>query len=148
MAFFPAPKDRFSQRLKELEKEARVLRADIRKVARAVSQPGEPGPLPALKSRHFDPPPASPLAAPSAELAAFTMPGRDAPPPDTEALVAGGDGIVRGLDKGRFINYFATGSFIPTRVVRQERNLQRNKAIFMLVVVVVVAFIVIKLVFF
>ena len=46
----------------------------------------------------------------------------------------------------RFFNFFARGSFEGSLPLRQEKRVQRNKAIFMLAVVAVVAFVVFKLV--
>ena len=47
----------------------------------------------------------------------------------------------------RFANYFSSGGFLGGRPMKQEKSVQRNKAVFMLVVVIVVAFSVFRLVF-
>jgi hypothetical protein len=46
----------------------------------------------------------------------------------------------------RFASYFATGGFKSPMPGRQERAVQRNKAIFMLILVVIAAYIVFHLV--
>lgn len=48
-------------------------------------------------------------------------------------------------DKRRFANYFS-GSLLGARPVREERRLQRNRAIVMLIVVAIVAYVVYSLV--
>ena len=47
----------------------------------------------------------------------------------------------------RFANYFSSGGFLGGRPMKQEKSVQRNKAVFMLVVVIIVAFSVFRLVF-
>ena len=47
----------------------------------------------------------------------------------------------------RFANYFSSGGFLGGRPMKQEKSVQRNKAVFMIVVVVIVAFSVFRLVF-
>lgn len=46
----------------------------------------------------------------------------------------------------RFANYFSSGNFLGGRPMKQEKSVQRNKAVFMILVVIVVAFIVFRLV--
>jgi hypothetical protein len=46
----------------------------------------------------------------------------------------------------RFANYFSSGNFLGGRPMKQEKSVQRNKAVFMIVVVIVVAFSVFRLV--
>ena len=38
----------------------------------------------------------------------------------------------------RFANYFSSGNFLGGRPMKQEKSVQRNKAVFMIVVVIVV----------
>ena len=45
----------------------------------------------------------------------------------------------------RFANYFSSGGFLGGRPMKQEKSVQRNKAVFMIVVVIVVAFSVFRL---
>ena len=45
----------------------------------------------------------------------------------------------------RFANYFSSGNFLGGRPMKQEKSVQRNKAVFMVVVVIVVAFSVFRL---
>ena len=51
-------------------------------------------------------------------------------------------------DDNRFARYFATGSLMGGQPLKQEKSIQRNKAIFMILFVSMLAFIVFKLIFF
>jgi hypothetical protein len=54
----------------------------------------------------------------------------------------------RGFEKNeRFASYLASGSFGKARPLSKERKLQRNKAIFMLIVVLLLAFVLYKALF-
>ena len=46
----------------------------------------------------------------------------------------------------RFAQYFSSGNFLGGRPLRQEKSVQRNKAVFMIVVVIIFAFSVFRLV--
>ncbi len=48
----------------------------------------------------------------------------------------------------RFMNYFTSGSFSPAVVTRQDRRQQRNKAIFMVIVVLFAALVIARMLFF
>ena len=50
-------------------------------------------------------------------------------------------------DSGRFANYFASGSFGRNRPMAQEKKVQRNKAVFMLIFVLLFGSILVKLIF-
>lgn len=47
----------------------------------------------------------------------------------------------------RFANYFSSGSFGKTRPLGYEKRLQRNKAIFMVIFVVIVAYVMYRVFF-
>ena len=50
------------------------------------------------------------------------------------------------ISDNRLAKYLASGSFMDTRPLRQEKSVQRNKAIFMVLFVVMVAYVVMRLV--
>ena len=167
-------KSSLERRLKELKKESELVRDDIKALSKAVKNPDE-GSLPRLKSlRHEDrrvPPPTrkDPVLtpreppkpepkptgaggelfdwAPRAEQLdrqAAGMPpkviGQSLPGP------AGGPKNKAVMKDQRFANYFSSGNFLGGRPMKQEKSVQRNKAVFMIVVVIVVAFSVFRLV--
>lgn len=59
------------------------------------------------------------------------------------------DGLVpsslRKTRNPRFSNYFSAGSIVAARPLRQEKSIQRNKAIFMVIFVAIVGFLVFRL---
>lgn len=63
------------------------------------------------------------------------------PPP-----VAAGD-LPDTDEKRRFANYFSSGPFLPGRPLKGERHTQRNRAIAMIAVVVVLAYILYRVIF-
>ncbi len=135
------------RRLRELEEEERALQQHLKEMSRKVrkieSVAGEsvfprgeprlastvprPG-APAAPAAVPDPVPAEPELRPAA---APGMAPRNPGPRETE----------------RFANYFASGSFGRARPMGREKRLMRNKAIFMLVVVALVAFLFYRLAF-
>ena len=163
------------RRLKELKKESELVREDIKALSKAVKNPEEVR-LPRLKSsRHEDrrvPPPtrkdpvvatqetsrlpAEPTGArgelfdwaPRAEQMERQSAGQ---PPKVigQSLPEAPSGPKNAsvMKDQRFANYFSSGNFLGSRPMKQEKSVQRNKAVFMIVVVVLVAFSVFRLVF-
>jgi len=176
MGSLTGKKTSLENRLKELKKESELVREDIKLLSKAVKNPDEVNSLPRLKSlRHEErrvPPPTrkDPVSAPreppqpapksadaGGELfdwapradqrdrqAAGISPkviGQSLPEP------AGGPKNKAVMKDRRFANYFSSGNFLGGRPLKQEKSVQRNKAVFMIVVVIIVAFIVFSLVF-
>jgi hypothetical protein len=162
------------RRLKELKKESELVRDDIKALSKAVKNPDAVSSLPRLKSlRHDDrrvPPPTrkDPVSTPREPPSPEPKPagtggelfdwapragqlGRQAagvPPkvigqPLPEPV--GGPKNKAVMRDQRFANYFSSGNFLGGRPMKQEKSVQRNKAVFMIVVVIVVAFSVIRL---
>lgn len=135
----------FDDRLVALDRELRELRKTIRglergdtppeAIARAGRRTPRPRPAPA-------PAPEQAGRAAGEDLFAYAQ-RRDQQGEPPSAGPSRAAGTLR--DKQKFASYFTSGTFIRSRPLRQERRLQRNKAIFMLFVVVLVAFVVISL---
>jgi len=148
------------QRLKELEKESRLVGNDIRLLSRALKRSDQDIAWKRLKTVEEPPiavreqapaPEADEAAGPREELFHWRTRQRAgmaavvAPPrPRASADRAASDKKRFEVDQ-QFANYFASGSFAPSGAAGETRTVQRNKAVFMIVVVVVVAFIVLKL---
>jgi hypothetical protein len=136
-----------ARRLRELEEEERALQQHVKEVSRKArkmeslnSEPGFSRTEPRVAStvpRPGAPPP--PVIEEVVEQAA--PPPRPAPAPG----MAPRNPNPRETD--RFANYFASGSFGKSRPMVRERRVMRNKAIFMLILVALVGFLVYRLAF-
>lgn len=173
MAELFSNKSRLERRLKELRKESGLVKEDIRALSRALREPDELEQLPRLKSGRYDrrvpvrppsrpdpvsPPPAAqppPSHVSHAAHPAYSMPLSHTMPPKVSAMAAGGLAEPRGTaaprkvveGDGRFRKLFSSGGFFGTAHYRQEQNVQRNKAVFMLMIVAVFLMIVYRLIF-
>jgi len=142
------PESPLERRLRELEEEERSLQQHLKEVSRKArrmenlsSEPGFSKAEPRVASTvpRAGAPPPEPVRETEPEVEPERPPARTAPgmaprnpgPPGTD----------------RFTNYFSSGSFGSTRPLGHERRVMRNKAIFMLVLVVLVAFLVYQLAF-
>ncbi|OQA24212.1 MAG: hypothetical protein BWY59_02299 [Verrucomicrobia bacterium ADurb.Bin345] len=168
MASVSSSKSRLEHRLRELRKESELVREDIRTLGRVVRNREELDRLPKLKSGKYTerpiPPPTRRDPVRGGEETAPAMPPRiiDQPPAPfvppaqpsgsgpPKAAPASGSATARPRASStdeRFANLFSSGGFLGSVNARQERNVQKNKAIFMLLVVIVVFFVVFQLVF-
>ncbi len=168
-----AKQSAIERRLKELKKESELVRGDIKTLTKAIRNPDDlPSMLPKLKTvRDAEPavrPPSrrdpvrarpeapAPMPTPDGEEDLFTAvprggePGKiqvpgavpyGMPPPVAEAARK------PAAKDDRFANYFSSGNFLGAKPLRQEKNVQRNKAIFMMIIVVIVTFSVYHLLF-
>lgn len=140
------------QRLRELEREQRQLQSAARTLSNALRNPTRLGD--ALKRTAQTERPKPPVAR--------RDPAAPAPPSSTEtpdelfswerkergasgttlfpAAAPPGRAPVQGDQ--RFASYFLAGGLMGPRPLRQAKSVQRNKAIFMIVIVLVVAFLV------
>lgn len=131
------------QRAKELERQLRELRRNIRQVER------QGAPLPAAEPRPATPParPPAPARAPGTVTGAPArpLPAESAPAPEPVRAnrpvppgpaPAGANPTEAYEQRRKFASYLSSGSLIPPKPMRQERRVVRNKAIFMLVLVV------------
>lgn len=141
------PETPLERRLRELEEEERALQQHVKEVARKVrkiehvaADSGFPRGEPRLASTV--PRPGAPETLAAAEAGVDPAPApRAAPAPGMAPRNPGP------RETERFANYFANGSFGKARPMGRERQVMRNKAIFMVVVVALVAFLLYRLVF-
>lgn len=130
-----------ARRLRQLEEEERLLRQSmkdvnrqLRKLERGAADAYDSKPS-AWTARNAAPPEAPPQEVPREQ------PVPEAPPVEMAVRRP----ATRSND--RFANYFASGSFVKTRPLGRERRVQRNKAIFMMIFVLLVGYLVYHLVF-
>lgn len=174
MAELFSNKSRLERRLKELRKESGLVKEDIRALSRALREPDELEQLPRLRSGKYErrapvrppsrpdpvaPPPAAqppPSHVPQATHPSHSVPLSHAMPPKVSAMAAGGLAEPRAAavsprkaveGDGRFRKLFSSGGFFGTAHYREEQNVQRNKAVFMLMIVAVFLMIVYRLIF-
>lgn len=168
----PRKESSLERRMKLLQKESEAVRGDIRLLSRALKNPDEANVLNRLKSRRFHeqsirPPerrdPVGGRRSPgNAEEGAVVEEAgsRDVADRRPERIWTRGGQASTGAEGGeatarnprlakdeRFASYFSSGGFLGGRPLRQERNIQRNRAIAMLLVVGIVLLWVFYLVF-
>ena len=126
-----------ARRLRELEEEERRLNQSMkevnrhmRKLERGAADVFEARTAPSPRPAPVQEPELSPVGEEPLAPRAGAAPRRAAP---------------RGSEK--FASYFASGSFVKPRPLGRERRVQRNKAIFMLVFVLIVGYLVYHLIF-
>lgn len=170
----PSKPSLFERKLKELEQQQELIQNDIRTLSKSMRKLDEGGEMPPLRSRSIDavraaraavaaePAPVrrapAPVSPPPPEPAPDLDPEPEAlgePAPDLEPVPDADDGSdapplivdTRRFPppvRPKFANYFASGSFGSSRPLAEERRIQRNKAIFMVVVLVLVLAIVLR----
>ncbi len=118
-----------ARRLRELEEEERRLRQNMKNVSRQLRR------LERGASEPFD----------SRVPAETRAPAQDPMPRPQEAAPSGRR--AEPSEDKRFANYFASGSFVKTRPLGRERRVQRNKAIFLLIFVLLMGYLVYHLIF-
>lgn len=127
------------RKLRELELEKDRVHNEIKSLAKAMKKGDlpSPAPRPAPSSGVAPRPAQGPLPAESPESPVDQDPPTEARHPlgiPRKASVYGDE---------RFASYFSTGGFKSSPLpARQDRSVQRNKAIFMVVLVVVVGYII------
>ncbi|MBU0677548.1 MAG: hypothetical protein KJ626_05470 [Verrucomicrobia bacterium] len=166
-------KSSIDKRLRALEREADKIRTDIKSVSKSLDSESSEVPLirdlGGLKVRPAETPLKSSrvaeqegrplkLGARRGEQGLFKWQGRggnaegsdvsgsaDRPQPVPTLFGPDNSAGMSGGDKPQFLNYLSTGSFRTPRDGRRERSVQRNKAVFMIIVVAVALYIVVKL---
>ncbi len=128
-------------KLAELDRELRQVRRTLRSATRNAGSPAAPRRAPAARATT----PAAPSSRADArggELFAHAEQAREpSSAPAPRARAPGG-----GEAKERFAHYFASGSFVgATRPMREERRIRRNKALYMVILAVIVAFVIFSL---
>lgn len=142
------PESPLERRLRELEEEERSLQQHLKEVSRKArrmenltSEPGFTKSEPRLASTVPRPGATPPEPVRESEPEAAPERPSNRPAPGMAPRNPGPPGAER------FSNYFSSGSFGTTRPLGHERRVMRNKAIFMLILVVLVAFLVYQLAF-
>jgi predicted nucleic acid-binding Zn ribbon protein len=145
-------KSPYERRIRELEKERELLQRNIKSVAKNLSKSGV-DPVEAAERMARLPPPREYQKPPEPSLSSIQLQSlptaREVPaqhftaPPREPAAAASVSAKVVSKDE-RFASYFSSGSFGKAGPLSHERKVQRNRAIFMILVVALVAFLVYK----
>lgn len=122
-----------ARRLRELEEEERALQQHVKEVSR--------------KARKMESLNSEPGFSRTEPRVASTVPRPGAPPPRPAPAPGMAPRNPNPRETDRFANYFASGSFGKSRPMVRERRVMRNKAIFMLILVALVGFLVYRLAF-
>lgn len=148
----------YERRIRELEKERELLQKSIKSVAKNLSKTGV-DPVEAAERMARLPPPREYQKPPEPSLSSIQLqslptarevpahphvPAPHAPVLQREVAVAPPAKVVSKDE--RFASYFSSGSFGKAGPLSHERKVQRNRAIFMVFVVALVAFLVYKFV--
>lgn len=131
------------KRLKDIEREISAVNRGVKTLSRNMekAEGGVVSSPPAYPPRQFEP--RAPTAGASPAPAEAAPAGGDLFPPGGNAagsapvLFSHPAELQRQKDR-RFANYFASSNMDAIRPLRQERNVQRNKAILMVVVLILV----------
>ncbi len=152
-------KSRIERRLREVQREALLVREDVRALRAALERRDELDRLPRLKSSryHSERVPAPSRADPIRKEIRTppkvdALPGTGVPPAarayePMESSVASGTAKPKPVQRDeRFANLFSSSGFLGTAAASPvDHRIQRNKAIFVLVFVLLALFIVINL---
>lgn len=141
---------RLKARVEELDRELARMDAEIRAISKAADHPDRESALRRLQSlaaeqgRAREPQPNR--ASARTEGVSERNEAPDTRSAEPQGLVTP-ESISRGGADPRFANYFVTGSLHSVRPLRQERRVQRNKAIFMLIVAIALLFLFFSMIF-
>lgn len=149
-----------ARRLRELAEEEEALQAKMRELARQSrkleSETGDPERVRSIqrdvRMGRYPPSAPPPVAEDRAREAAVGEPASDAttqasPPEPPPAPVGPASRRPPAVPDQRFASYLASGSFGRTRPLGHEKRLQRNKAIFMVIFVILVGFVLYRVLF-
>jgi len=134
---------RLQEKLNALQRELTRVETDIKGISRAVEAPDPDEAMRRL--RRVSTTALPPGAAPAARTGYF-----EAPKPPTGVTLApaeGEAGLPKPVADQRFATYFGSGSLHSVRPLRQERRVQRNKAIVMLILAALLLYSVAKMLF-
>lgn len=151
---------RLQERMLSLQQEIRALDGSIHTLSRAVANPDREDALRRLRQVGSDARPQAGPAAPVERLASGrgrsadreespdqlwsgNAAGKQLPEQDSDCEMP----LSKAVPDQKFASYFVTGGLHSVRPLRQERRLQRNKAIFMLIVAILLLYGVIQLLF-
>jgi len=140
---------RLKEKLEAIRKEMGRVEGNIHDLNRAVSNPDRQSAIRRLRQVEEDLQRREEAAAVelkrSAAAPSSISPQEPASPPDGGGSDTGDPQAPRMTPDQRFASYFVTGSLHSVRPLRTERRTQRNKAIFMLVLAILVLYWVISL---
>jgi hypothetical protein len=123
------------QRMERIRRELDLVSGDIRRVSRVADKPGAGGRVPALRSARYR----AEAETAASRPAPTPAPGAASGEPPAHLRRAGADAAHprsgRAHDR-RLVDYLA-GSFHSVSTLRHEKQIQRNKAIVMVVFVAV-----------
>lgn len=171
----PGKPSLFDRKLQDLEQRQRLVQNDIQSLSKSMPKIVEGGKIPTLLSRTPETRPPTRAVPPTPPLAAEDVPTvREPPAPKPADRVFGNLAPIKTdsadavsapagdrhleplvvdtrrlppLTTPKFANYLASGSFGNSRPLAQERRIQRNKAIFMVVVLVLALMVVLRFIF-
>lgn len=140
----------FEKRLRQIEREKEALRRKTEALKKTVALP--PATPAAVAPPVAHPPPTAPVSPVPETSEAFAWQPRVAPPPASPAAPAPHAYAPPTVSRDhhayeRFRNYYGSGSFLPAQGSPQDRRIKRNKAIFMLCLVLLCGYIVFWLFF-
>lgn len=131
---------RLRERLDTLRREIGAVEKDIHDLHKAVKNPEKQSAMRRISKA------AEEREARVAERPAAPAPSAQPPAAELPVEVPADDGSVPKLSPDqRFASYFVTGSLHSVRPLRTERRIQRNKAIVMVIIAILVAYGVISL---
>jgi len=138
---------RLQEKLESLQREIARVEKDIKGISHAIDSPDPDQVIRRLRKVAGEIPPVDvDVRHPGQEPPRMAMAenrGESLPEPGVNEDMA----IPRPVPDQRFQTYFGTGSLHSVRPLRQERRVQRNKAIIMLILAVLLLYGVINLIF-
>jgi hypothetical protein len=138
---------RLQEKLEALQREIARVERDIKGISHAIESPDPDQAIRRLRKVVGEIPPVDVTPRPPVE-APPRMSGGEKPVIDASAQMGGGDMVIpKPVPDQRFQTYFGTGSLHSVRPLRQERRVQRNKAIIMLILAAMLLYGVINLIF-
>ncbi|MEI6168649.1 MAG: hypothetical protein WCS52_15815 [bacterium] len=138
---------RLQEKLESLQREIARVEHDIKGISHAIESPDPDRAIRRLRKVVGEIPPVEVAARPVPSEPAPAGGGEKNVPP---AAMQGANeplNIPRPVPDQRFQTYFGTGSLHSVRPLRQERQVQRNKAIIMLILAAMLVYGVINLMF-
>lgn len=140
-------KSRLDHRIQALEAELRLVEGDVKSLTKSVHDPrGKP--LPKTKSGRVPLPGEKAPPVPKTEQSGNPGPVTPHHPAPQPVIHTKSQPLSSSRDPGRdfrFATYMSAKGLSYGKASRQERNIQRNKAVLMLIVVVIVLYVVLKL---
>jgi len=138
---------RLQEKLEALQREIARVEHDIKGISHAIESPDPDRAIRRLRKVVGEIPPVNVTAWPAAQESSRVGVPEKAAEVYPEQGAAEDMSIPRPVPDQRFQTYFGTGSLHSVRPLRQERRVQRNKAIIMLILAALLLYWVIPLIF-